>query len=345
MIGSLVKNYDAEESLNEPGEAQVGGEEPQAAEAEPQEIERGSESEGEGKESGPPEPDPEYVLKTDYDRVHREAVGRKHTIKDLKNEVKRVDENILALRDEMFEALRRQNEPVDPQQEAIDNDPAVRRILGHVDSRFEEFQRAAGLDPASMYERDLQAEMERENQERQQELYSFVNESRERFERSHPDYKDAFAHALNSRVEFLKSAGLSDLDAGTQVNEEVNALVQNAYENGLDPAEIVYNMAKTQFGYSGQQQEQQEQQSEAPQAAQNFSTMNSVDRIRRGVQTQSVGPMGGSRGGDTEGSKFFMTREEFFDDSKVPPGKRLEILSRDDKWVELGKTGKIEIDW
>ena len=340
LIGHLTRsgNEDAEEQFSiepeqpEEGEAQAGSEgeappESDSATADDSlevvetESEDDSESDGDG--------EPQYVTKDEFDEVHREAVKRRHANKDLREQLKIQSENIAAL----HQAITSPPEPPDPAYIEASQDPAVQAIRDDINR----LRQDAGLTPENLQRQEQLAK----EQERRTRVMEYVNASRESFESSHPDYKEALNHTLEKRGAQLSRLGYSQEDVGRILNDEARDLAERAYENGQNPAKIIYEMATQDYGYS----KQAPQSTTEPPAAKPYRReMSSVERIRKGLQQQSVDGMQGDRGGaDTNHARGKMTREEFL--NNVDAGTRLQVMADQAKFEELAKTGEITVDW
>jgi hypothetical protein len=70
------------------------------------------------------------------------------------------------------------------------------------------------------------------------------------FKATAPDYDNAFQHAVSVRKEELAFYGNSPEQIAAQIEVDVQAIVQQAYSQGKNPAEMFYSYAKMR-GYQG----------------------------------------------------------------------------------------------
>lgn len=94
---------------------------------------------------------------------------------------------------------------------------------------------------------------QRHNQEQAiQGQTQFVNSYRsaaQEFSKTNPDFKDAYNHLIQSRTEEHLAAGYTKQEADQIIVEEEMAIASRAMQNGVNPAERIYNLAKVR-GYN-----------------------------------------------------------------------------------------------
>jgi len=93
-----------------------------------------------------------------------------------------------------------------------------------------------------------QTEEDRRSQVQLNQFLTKCNESVQNYQKDVPDYQDAYMHARNQRVAMLKVNGLNDPQAQEMVNREELQVAAKAYQDGVNPAERIYELAKV-FGY------------------------------------------------------------------------------------------------
>ena len=343
MISNLTSAGNKDAERLELGAADVGGEqqpaepageetEPDGKEVSPEGGEPVAAAPAEGEGEGEKTPPSDFVTREDFDRVHKEAVKRRHLVKDLKLELREQGENISALRELMINPPT----PATPEEQAIAADPAVQMIRGDIQSLRED----AGLTPEQM----RATQQNQEQTEEYKEVVEYVNESREKFETAHPDYQEALQFALEKRVTQIKRIGYDEATAREQVGIEMQDMCSKAFENGEDPSKMAYDMAVDDYGWTGKASGDDPEPKESSPPPVPPRTMDSVARIKAGMQQQSVAAMGGDRGGvGSETARAEMTRDQFY--AQVEPGMRIQILANTAKFEELAKTGKITVDW
>ncbi len=162
------------------------------------------------------------------------------------------------------------------------------------------------------------AEAERQAAENQQTqaLLSRVNQDVAAFKANVPDYDNAFQHAIKARRQELAFYGNSPEQIDAQMEVDVKAIVQQAYGQGRNPAELFYEYAKMR-GYSA---------APAPQPqAQAVAQVQALAESQR--QTQSLAPAGGpaNDGGITIEALSKMSEAEL---AAMPKAKRDEVMRK-----------------
>lgn len=160
------------------------------------------------------------------------------------------------------------------------------------------------------------AEAERQQAEAQQTqaLMTRLNQDVVAFKATTPDYDNAFQHAVNARRSELAFYGNSPEQIEAQMEVDVKAIVQQAYGQGRNPAELFYEYAKMR-GYSAPPAPQ-------PQAAAQVTALAQSQR-----QTQSLAPAGGpaNDGGITIEALSKMSEAEL---AAMPKAKRDEVMRK-----------------
>lgn len=93
---------------------------------------------------------------------------------------------------------------------------------------------------------------EQQNNLLKQQFEQFTNSVRatkEAFEATTPDFKDAYAHIRAIRTADLQMAGAPEADIPKILLQDELQIAQNAIQRGKNPAEEMYNMAK-RYGYA-----------------------------------------------------------------------------------------------
>lgn len=82
-------------------------------------------------------------------------------------------------------------------------------------------------------------------QQAQAQLVSQYQEQAAAFEQNHADFRDAYAHAVSSRQADLEAIGYSQREAANILVAEEASIVQRAMSQGKNPAEAMYNYARS----------------------------------------------------------------------------------------------------
>lgn len=141
----------------------------------------------------------------------------------------------LADRLAQIEQIMRQQKPqVEPEQEDQGPDPETDPIGA---LKWERQRRQA-------FEQDMQA---RQGQER---LTSVYQSSAREFASKTPDFSEAYNFAINSRAKQLSALGHDNASIAETIKAEEMHLAATALNNGRNPAEVIYEFAKS-YGYTG----------------------------------------------------------------------------------------------
>lgn len=145
--------------------------------------------------------------------------------------------NILA------ESVRQRQEREKPQIPAFEEDPA-----NHLRMQTQmEAERITRLEKA-LAQREQQSRADAEDK-------NFVTSYQAKaieFSAKTPDFKEAYNHILRSRIEDYKVMGHTEEEALRFTLNDERAIASNAMKRGLNPAEVIYNLAK-RGGYAPRQ--------------------------------------------------------------------------------------------
>lgn len=101
---------------------------------------------------------------------------------------------------------------------------------------------------------DLQNKLTQEQQnnllkQQFEQFTSSVREIKVAYEKTVPDFKDAYEHIRNIRMEDLRAIGVPETEIPKVLLQDELNISQNAIQHGKNPAEEMYNMAK-RYGYA-----------------------------------------------------------------------------------------------
>ncbi len=148
----------------------------------------------------------------------------------------------------------------------------------------------------------LEAQVAQQNQYLQQQFQqqqsqaqesAFFDEYRAKaleFSKTQTDFKDAYAYLLSSKMAEYEAAGFTHQQAQTLLKEDETATVALAKKAGRNPAETIYNVAKSR-GYSAKS---------AQKAANNGQQSKSLADIQKGMANSKSLKSGGGELGDRE---------------------------------------------
>ena len=151
------------------------------------------------------------------------------TFLETKNDLKSTRQEIAALQQQL-DALA--NPPVEPDAEiSIDEDP-----VGHLEQQTK-------LTNEKISELGDQLKQAQANQQTSS-LQNYVNSAEQQFAGENKDYFDSVAHLQQSRLAQYKIMGADENQALQAVNNELINVAQSAIQNGKNPAQVVYELAK-----------------------------------------------------------------------------------------------------
>lgn len=160
-----------------------------------------------------------------------------------RNRRKQLQQEVEQLRhqqDEIREAIQKRKQAEEPQAPDFNDDPA-----GHLNHQIIETNKK--LDEFSKFKQNF--EEFQTNQQKTTQFQQHINSLVQTFTQQHPDYPDAYNFMRNERIKELQASGLDhQAISNALMNEEV-FIAQQSLSNELNPAEAIYNMAKSR-GYS-----------------------------------------------------------------------------------------------
>lgn len=134
----------------------------------------------------------------------------------------------------------------------------------------------------------------REQTEQAQQVFSSIASQVNEFKKTHTDYDDALNHVLSSRKSELLAMGVPESQADQRVAKEAQEIGVSALQAGINPGEMVYNLAKLR-GFS---------------ATKNAKKLQTVEKGQNNSSTLS------GTSGDAGESGFSMTEIENMSDDE-----------------------------
>jgi hypothetical protein len=141
---------------------------------------------------------------------------------------------------------------------------ALEEKLGKMEETFQQFLARANAKPEPKFEDDplgytqnkltaVETKLNKfETQAQQQgefdQLARAIQASEETVRKANPQYDQAIAHLKKTRFEDFTDLGMSSQDAQNALNQEIIALGKLALQQGKNPAQVAYQMAK-RYGF------------------------------------------------------------------------------------------------
>jgi len=173
-----------------------------------------------------------------------ERIKRKEFQKQL-DALKGENENLKSTFDKILKKAQEQSQDPAP---SFDDDPVAAL-------KYENEQLKKQMADFNSY-KDQQIQQTEQQRGYQQFVQNYQQKAAE-FSQEHPDFNDAYKYALECRLSDYKSLGYTDQQARQLVGDDEKAIAARALQEGDNPAESIYNFAKSR-GFNGQQQPQQQ---------------------------------------------------------------------------------------
>jgi hypothetical protein len=224
--------------------------------------------------------------KVNYGAFHAERVKRQSTETELakaREEIAKFNGRFDTLR-QMAQGQKPPAPNAPPQPEQIEVPDVNVDPVGHFEAR----SRIAEQRIEAMDKWRQQQEQTTTANTNARRISEIAQNSEAEFSKANPDYADAFAHLKGARDKTLESMGYKDpVQRQNIMAHEAIQLAATALQNGLSPAEVVYNMAKAQ-GYA--------KAAPPPPAAPTPTPIaKKIETVARGqAATQSLGQANGS---------------------------------------------------
>lgn len=145
-----------------------------------------------------------------------------------------------------------------------------------------------------------QSQQSEQQQRAEQEFMGNYRSQAQQFATNQKDFGEAYNYAQSKRVEVYKVLGYTDQEVAGMVNQDERAFVYKAMQDGVNPAERIYALAKSQ-GYSAEAQPAGE---------------SSIETIERGQAQKSLGSNGGAPKRTTLESLASMSDDDFAEATK-----------------------------
>jgi len=300
------------------GEVEAAAEEGAGPEAKAPEAAQGAEPDkGEAEpESGDTKPPPGFVP---LEALHEARAQNKALRESLEREAARIAQ---------FESLRAELDKIRQQrarEEQESEEARLARMQKEAEERYQE-------DPVG-YLRDQNAQLQRQIEETRRQQQAFleaqqrsvheaaqmrqltqhINNLEQQFRSQQPDYDEAFRFVQERRLRDMDAIGITSPEQKQQaLYQEILGMSGRAIQEGRNPAELVYSLAKT-WGF-----QPSSSQIEGLEAAvqENVKTQSSkLDRIQRGQQmSTSLSDSGGApKGGELSLADIERMSDEDFD--------------------------------
>jgi hypothetical protein len=205
-----------------------------------------------------------------YGALHEERERRK----ELQRTVQAEQERIRRLEETFQKVLERTNSNNAPVPSYEDDPAEALRV------KTERLEQAVSLHNQTLAQQQQQAESQRQYSE-------FVNryqESAKAYMQEQPDFKEAYQHLVNSRIQEYQAAGYSYNEANNIIVQDELAIASKAYQDGVNPAERLYSLAKAR-GY--QHQQQAEAKPQANEAVQKLEQLEKGLNASKSLSTAS----------------------------------------------------------
>jgi hypothetical protein len=134
-------------------------------------------------------------------------------------------------------------------QQQQQNAAAQQEVLDNIDPLDTDTYNYAKREISALKEQ--LANVTRETEQRTKEMIytNRVTTDEAKFQQSHPDFNDAFAHVQKVEMDIAKNLLGNEAAAQSYVADRMRAVLTTSVDSGKNAAETIYNMAKT-YGYN-----------------------------------------------------------------------------------------------
>jgi hypothetical protein len=248
----------------------------------------------------------------------RAAEGRRAEIGTLRTKL-----SWLADAKERAEAKKEAERAAELQKEAelygddVVNDPSTRYVRDKLAQTQEMIERQNQAQYAREQEALSQSQQYQAQKAAQDQALAKLRTYEAELEQTNPDYKQAYDFAVKKRTDMYQKRGYSQHEAEAAVANEEAYLFAEQMQMGNNPAKVAYDMA-IEWGWT-------------PEKAQQANIPVDAQRLQAGVQSGGVSQMPGQAGSaPSDGGTISV---------------RMKVLADPDKFEELGRTGKIKVNW
>jgi hypothetical protein len=186
-----------------------------------------------------------FEKKVNYGALHEEREKRKELqrkVQDVERKNQRMEETFQQL---IQKIQYQQAQPPHPQMPSYEEDP-----VGSIRARQEQIERFLAQQQQQSYEQQQLEQTRQMQYTAQQQFLDRYQKSAEAYKQEKPDFKEAYQHLVHSRVGEYQQAGYSVDEARRLLEEDEAAIVAKAYNDGVNPAERIYNLARAR-GFQG----------------------------------------------------------------------------------------------
>lgn len=179
----------------------------------------------------------EYQHNKNYKQAMEAERREKAELKKQYAQIRDENEKLKQTFEKIVKASQQPQEPAPP---SFDDDPlaALRYRQEQADKKLASFEEAE----------KQRAEQVQKNDAQQKFISTWQSQARE-FEKSTPDFRDAYRHVINSRFEEYQAVGYTPEQAEQLVHEDEAAIVAQSLQQGINPAERIYRLAQMR-GYA-----------------------------------------------------------------------------------------------
>lgn len=232
----------------------------------------GSATDSKEEESEIPEP-VKGTIDYNYKKMADEERGRRKEAQAQIDSIKAENEK---LKETFNKVMRTAQEKADKENiPNYDDDPLAAL-------KYENEQLRSKIDPLEKAEQNRQ-----QNYTQQQQQKKFISEyaaSADEFKETTPDFDDAYDHLVDSRMKDYIASGYSKEEAANLLQEDEIATVIKARQQGVNPAERIYALAKIR-GYNGNKKSDAD--NFKSQIAKNTQKINQLERGVKASKTLS----------------------------------------------------------
>lgn len=239
------------------------------------------------------EPEPKESQSSDLDKISEKAENYRKAMEEERYQRKEAQKELQRIREESEKKLQ-------PQEQDEEIDDPIEALNKEVSKIKQE------------------ANQQKEQQRIQEEFNTFAEDVKGKtseFAAKTPDYVEAYNHLVGSRLDELRILGYSEQQAKQMVAQQEVELAYISMQNGANPGETVYNLAKQRGFVSKSDQRSAE-------------TSKKMDNIERGMSASM------SLGSSSSNSDADLSLESF---AHLEGQDLIDAVANDQAWNRLSK--------
>lgn len=221
---------------------------------------------------------------SDAERYKAMAAEDRNRRKETQKQIEQLAQENKQLKETFNKILQKAQEQAEAEQQKeivpdFTDDP-----IGALKYQNDQLRKEMDSMKTGLTQRQQQEAQQREFIQKQQQFIGTYKQSAAEFEKTTPDFKDAYNYLLESREKELKMSGYNDRQVAELLADDEAALVATAFQNQQNPAKVIYDLAKLRgYNTSGNMTQVQSK------IAENQEKINNLERGVRASKSVNSG--------------------------------------------------------